>query len=154
MAGVSNSYWDKNIRNISIEIKNNIIKIFLCISTYIYYLILKDLIITNKDDENVICVIVICKIILYFITQFSCHGQLIWLSAECLCISSIGHECRIFCNQAVKLSQVCLHIHLLQPETYAHQNGVIERNHRHIVKSCVPSLTDFGFCFCHCHISY
>lgn len=68
MAGVSNSYWDKNIRNISIEIKNNIIKIFLCISTYIYYLILKDLIITNKDDENVICVIVICKIILYFIT--------------------------------------------------------------------------------------
>jgi len=61
MAGVSNSkLLDKNIHNISIVITKNIFKIFLFISTYFYFLILKDLIITNKD-ENVICVIVINK---------------------------------------------------------------------------------------------
>jgi len=45
-----------------------IFKIFLFISTYLYFFILKVLIITSRDDENVIGVIVINKIILYFIT--------------------------------------------------------------------------------------
>jgi len=43
-------------------------RIFLFIFAYFYFLVLKDLIITNRDDENVIGVIVINKLILYFFT--------------------------------------------------------------------------------------
>ena len=54
-----------------IIIKRRILSIFLFISAYFCFLILESLVVTNRGDESAVCVIVINKIILYFLCSRS-----------------------------------------------------------------------------------